>query len=51
MDRTQCISGELVTHKMFVEGGSGINETDLQALACGSNSCCIAKCAVISLCE
>jgi len=47
----QCIPGEIVTHKMFVEGGSGINETDPQALACGSNSGCIVKCAVLSLCE
>jgi hypothetical protein len=40
-DRTLCIPGETVIHKIFVEGGLGINETDIQAVACGSNSGCI----------
>lgn len=51
MDRTQCIAGEIVTHRMFVEGGIGSNETDLKAVACGSNSGCIRQCAMISFYE
>jgi hypothetical protein len=51
MDRTQCLPGETVTHKMLLEGSCGMNEADLQAQACGSNSGCKGKCAVISICE
>ena len=30
---------------------SGLNETDLEVVACGSNSGCMGKCAVMSFCE
>ena len=50
-DRAHCVSGETVTNRMFVEGSSGLIESGLQALACGSNSGCKGKCVVMSLCE
>jgi hypothetical protein len=47
MDRTRRVPGEIVTRRLFVDCGLGINEV----VTCGSNLGRIGKCAVISFCE